>query len=83
MKKQEDIAVIPFPGNPNEEETAVPEKLTPERWTMHFESVFSYDGSGAGIVLTSPIGDKLYYAVQLFFGRRAKVLIRLQRIYNF
>ena len=40
---------------------------------MHFDDGFSSEGSGAGIVLTSPTGDKLYYAVQLCFGKRAKV----------
>ena len=48
-----------------EEETAVPSKSAPDCWTMHFDGGFSSEGSGAGIVLTSPTGDKLYYAVQL------------------
>ena len=34
---------------------------------MHFDGAFSCRNGGAGIVLTSPKGDKLYYAVQLCF----------------
>ena len=40
---------------------------------MQFDGVFSSDGSGVGIVLTSPTGDKLYYAIQLCFGKHDKV----------
>ena len=40
---------------------------------MQFDGAFSRQGVGAGIVLTSPTGDKLYYAVQLCFKRDAKV----------
>ena len=35
---------------------------------MHFDGAFSCRNGGAGIVLTSPKGDKLYYAVQLCFA---------------
>ena len=40
---------------------------------MHFDGGFSSEGSGAGVVLTSPTGDKLYYPVQMCFNKRAKV----------
>ena len=40
---------------------------------MHFDGGFSSEGPGVGIVLTSPTGDKLYYAVQLCFSKRNKV----------
>lgn len=40
---------------------------------MHFDGGFSLEGSGAGIMLTSPTGDKLYYVVQLCFNKRTKV----------
>ena len=40
----------------------------PEHWTMHFDRAFSCRNGGAGIVLTSPKGDKLRYAVQLCFA---------------
>ena len=36
-------------------------------WTMHFDGAFSCRNGGAGVVLTSPKGDKLYYAIQLCF----------------
>ena len=35
---------------------------------MHFDGAFSCRNDGAGIVLTSPKGDKLRYAVQLCFA---------------
>ena len=34
---------------------------------MHFDGAFSCRNGGAGVVLTSPKGDKLYYAIQLCF----------------
>ena len=34
---------------------------------MHFDGAFACQNAGAGVVLTSPKGDKLYYAVQLCF----------------
>ena len=40
----------------------------PEHWTMYFDGAFSCRNGGAGIVLTSPKGDKLHYAVQLCFA---------------
>ena len=56
-----------------DEEGLIPGTAASDRWTMHFDGGFSSDGAGAGVVLTSPIGDKLYYAVQLCFGKRDKV----------
>ena len=48
-------------------------KLSPQRHharalDLHFDGAFSCRNGGAGIVLTSPKGDKLYYAVQLCFA---------------
>jgi ribonuclease HI len=40
---------------------------------MHFDGAFSRQGAGAGVMLTSLIGDKLYYDVQLCFKRDDKV----------
>jgi ribonuclease HI len=40
---------------------------------MHFDSAFNLPGAGAGTVLTSPSGDKLFYAVQLCFKPEHKV----------
>ena len=40
---------------------------------MHFDGAFSWQGTGAGVVLTSPTGDKLYYDVQLYFKHDDKV----------
>ena len=51
----------------------VPDTAASDCWPMHFDGGFSSEGSGASIVLTSPTGDKLYYAVQLCFNKCAKV----------
>jgi probable phosphoglycerate mutase len=40
---------------------------------MHFNGAFNLPGVGAGAVLTSLSGDKLFYAVQLCFGPEHKV----------
>ena len=53
----------PTPEEPREEETGPLEATMPEYWTMHFDGAFSCRNGGAGIVLTSPKGDKLYYVV--------------------
>jgi ribonuclease HI len=40
---------------------------------MHFDGAFNLPGAGARAVLTSPSGDKLFYAVQLCFRPEHKV----------
>jgi ribonuclease HI len=40
---------------------------------MNFDGAFSQMDPGAGVVLTSPTGDKLYYYVQLCFKPHDKV----------
>jgi ribonuclease HI len=40
---------------------------------MHFDGAFSLPGAGAGAVLTSRSGDKLFYAIQLCFKHEHKV----------
>jgi ribonuclease HI len=40
---------------------------------MHFDDAFNLPGAGAGAVLTSPSGDKLFYAIQLCFKPEHKV----------
>ena len=37
-------------------------------WTMHFDGSRQLQGSGAGVVLTSPKGDKLRYVLQIHFN---------------
>lgn len=39
----------------------------PGHWTMKLDGAFACRNGGAGVVLISPKGDKLYYAVQLCF----------------
>ena len=36
-------------------------------WTIHFDGSRQLEGSGAGVVLTSPRGDKFFYVLRLIF----------------
>ena len=36
-------------------------------WTIHFDGSIQWEGSGAGVVLTSPRGDKFCYVLRLIF----------------
>ena len=38
-----------------------------DHWTMHFDGSKMLGGFGAGVVLTSPKGDKLNYVLQIHF----------------
>jgi ribonuclease HI len=40
---------------------------------MHFDGAFNLPGAEAGAILTSPSGDKLLYAIQLYFKPEHKV----------
>jgi hypothetical protein len=53
----------PFADEPPEEESTLPGEEPPGRWGMHFDGAFNLPGVGAGAVLTSPSGDKLFYAI--------------------
>src|SRR5215216_90037 len=44
--------------------TPLPE---PEYWVMHFDGSKLLNGSGAGVFLQSPTGDKLHYVLQIHF----------------
>ena len=44
--------------------TPLPE---PEYWVMHFDGSKLLNGSGAGVLLQSPTGDKLHYVLQIHF----------------
>src|ERR1041385_3845321 len=46
---------------------APPEKPITKYWTMHFDGSRQLQGSGAGVVLTSPNGEKFCYVLQLQF----------------
>jgi hypothetical protein len=63
----------PFTDEPLEEESMLPGEEAPGLWVMHFDGAFNLPGAGAGAVLTSPFGDKLFYAVQLCFKPEHKV----------
>jgi ribonuclease HI len=63
----------PFADEPPELESTLPGEEAPGLWVMHFDGAFNLPGAGAGAVLTSPSGDKLFYAVQLIFKPEHKV----------
>jgi hypothetical protein len=53
----------PFTDEPPEVESTLPGEEAPGLWVMHFDDTFNFPGAGAGAILTSPSGDKLFYAV--------------------
>jgi hypothetical protein len=53
----------PFTDEPPEVESMLSGEEAPGIWVMHFDGAFNLPGAGAGVVLTSPSGDKLFYTV--------------------
>jgi hypothetical protein len=53
----------PFTNEPLEVESMLPGEEAPGLWVMHFDGAFNLPSAGAGTVLTSPSGDKLFYAI--------------------
>jgi ribonuclease HI len=62
-----------FTDEPPEVESTLPGEEAPGLWVMHFDGAFNLPGTGAGAVLTSPSGDKPFYAIQLCFKPEHKV----------
>ena len=48
-------------------EQQLPTQVHSEHWTMFFDGSKMLNGSGAGVVLVSPRGDKLRYDLQIHF----------------
>jgi ribonuclease HI len=63
----------PFADEPPEVESTLPGEEALELWVMHFDGAFNLSGAGAGAVLTSSSGDKLFYAIQFCFKPERKV----------
>jgi ribonuclease HI len=63
----------PFADEPPEVESTLPGEEALGLWVMHFDGAFNLPGVGPGAVLTSPSGDKLFYAVQLCFKPESNV----------
>lgn len=49
----------PVPDDMEEEETTAPAQRDERDWVLHFDGSFTLEGAGAGVLLTSPEGDKL------------------------
>jgi hypothetical protein len=62
----------PFADEPPEVESTLPGEEAPCLWVMHFDGAFNLPGAGAGAVLTSPSGDKLFYAVESVSGQSTR-----------
>ena len=43
------------------------DKSVTKYWTMHFDGSWQLQALGAGVVLTSPTGEKFFYVLQLQF----------------
>jgi hypothetical protein len=63
----------PFADEPPKVESTLPGEEAPGLWVMHFDGAFNLPSAGAGAILTSPSGDKLFYAIQLCFKPEHKV----------
>ncbi|KAM0854747.1 hypothetical protein ACQ4PT_050237 [Festuca glaucescens] len=60
------------PIEPWEELSSLPGNEDQSRWTMYFDGSFGYHGAGAGVVIVSPTGEKLKYAIHLDFDDEEK-----------
>src|SRR5438105_335828 len=59
-------ALVDFIAEWTETQTpAITEKL--EYWTMYFDGSLMIEGSGVGIVLIFPTGERLKYVLQIYF----------------
>jgi hypothetical protein len=63
----------PFADETPEVESTLLGEKAPGLRVMHFNGAFNLPGAGAGAILTSPSGDKLFYAIQLCFKPEHKV----------
>jgi hypothetical protein len=53
----------PFTDEPPEAKSTLLGEEAPCLWVTHFDGAFNLPGVGAGAILTSPSGDKLYHAI--------------------
>jgi ribonuclease HI len=62
-----------FTDETPEVESTLPGEEAPGLLVIHFDGAFNLPGAGAGAILTSRSGDKLFYAIQLCFKPEHKV----------
>ena len=60
-------ALMDFIAEWTEVQLPVPD-VSHEYWTMYFDGSVMAPGSGAGVVLISPDGSRLRYAIRLYFS---------------
>jgi hypothetical protein len=63
----------PFTDEPPEVESMLTKEEASGVWVLHFDGAFNLLGTGARAVLTSSIGDKLCYGIELCFKLEHKV----------
>jgi hypothetical protein len=63
----------PFVDEPPKVESTLPGEEAPGLWVIHFDGAFNLPSAGDGAFITSPSGDKLFYAIQLCFKPEHKV----------
>lgn len=49
------------------DQSTLPGHEDPEHWVMKFDCAFSFQGTGAGVMFTSSMGEQLFYAMATFF----------------
>ena len=49
------------------ETQTTPMPAAQEYWNMYFDGSFTLNGAGGGVILISPTGDRLLYAIRLHF----------------
>jgi ribonuclease HI len=59
-------ALVDFMAEWRENQLPTPTER-PEHWVMYFDSSLKLEGAGAGVLLISPQGEQLKYALQIFW----------------
>jgi ribonuclease HI len=59
-------ALVDFMAEWRENQLPTPTER-PEHWVMYFDSSLKLEGTGAGVLLISPMGEQLKYVLQIFW----------------
>jgi hypothetical protein len=58
-------ALVDFMAEWRENQLPTPTER-PEHWVMYFDGSLKLEGTGAGVLLISPMGEQLKYVLQIF-----------------